>query len=350
MALCCPVVTLLCAAKDLLHESAAADTKNEPEQRKKLSPEERTRLESLSGWRKRVEEQKRVLTGPWRPEKRVGRETMEQIRMLNRELTRSMHQFPDEYDVLKLSKQFKISFEAVRRILHSKYQPPQEVAERQERRRTEQRRDYVDSLKRQPVEQTERADGRPSTWKKPWERRDDNGRRRFDGEQARWSPHERFPRRRPNDTEAKSSNAAKKPPPKAKGLEEYAEFYANEHPILSQLYGPYTLFEQWQMHDMYENEPNWKRKVRIRRARRILQSAGLDEDAIKQVWERWVQWKREHGTGTAKLKDSRQDNASDDKQEVSRQQKDGDAPLELPDRRVPPKRVELPRMSDEDDW
>ncbi|KAI9597579.1 hypothetical protein BDF19DRAFT_276907 [Syncephalis fuscata] len=77
--------------------------------------------------------------GPWRPEKRVARSTMEQMRMLHKE-------FPDKYDVKALSAQYNISFEAVRRILHSSFEPTPEIAERQEKRRQEQRDTYVTDL------------------------------------------------------------------------------------------------------------------------------------------------------------------------------------------------------------
>ncbi|KAI8051445.1 hypothetical protein BDF22DRAFT_690750 [Syncephalis plumigaleata] len=107
--------------------------------KKGLSPLEKAKLSELSGWKRRLEEDKMTKFGPWRPEKRVARSTMEQMRMLNQ-------QFPDKYDIKALSAQFNISFEAVRRILHSKFVPTPEVAERQEKKRAEQRKQYVDGI------------------------------------------------------------------------------------------------------------------------------------------------------------------------------------------------------------
>ncbi|KAI9261749.1 hypothetical protein BY458DRAFT_515826 [Sporodiniella umbellata] len=64
----------------------------------------------------------------WQPIKRVSRETMEKIRTL-------ASSQPDVYNALTISKEYKLSVEAVRRILKSNYKPTPEAAERQERNR-----------------------------------------------------------------------------------------------------------------------------------------------------------------------------------------------------------------------
>ncbi|KAI8875810.1 hypothetical protein K501DRAFT_201854, partial [Backusella circina FSU 941] len=62
----------------------------------------------------------------WIPKKRVSRMTMDKIRALNASQ-------PDIFNTVKLSEEFKLSVEAIRRILKSKYQPTPENAERQEK-------------------------------------------------------------------------------------------------------------------------------------------------------------------------------------------------------------------------
>ncbi|KAG2197515.1 hypothetical protein INT47_007124 [Mucor saturninus] len=77
--------------------------------------------------------------GNWAPKKRVSRPTMEKIRAL-------AAADPEVYDIVKLSKEFTLSVEGIRRILKSNYVPEGEVAERQERNRYEamgeRRRDF----------------------------------------------------------------------------------------------------------------------------------------------------------------------------------------------------------------
>ncbi|KAJ1967348.1 Required for respiratory growth protein 9 mitochondrial [Dimargaris xerosporica] len=85
------------------------------------------------GWRMRKNEQSKVLQGArWSPTKRVARSTMERIRFLRTNL-------PDTYTIPRLSAEFKISFEAVRRILKSKYIPSERVRARQEEKRMAKR-------------------------------------------------------------------------------------------------------------------------------------------------------------------------------------------------------------------
>lgn len=53
---------------------------------------------------------------------------------------------PDEYTLPKIAEEFSIPYEAVRRILKSKFVPSEEVIERQEERRKEKRLEYLRSL------------------------------------------------------------------------------------------------------------------------------------------------------------------------------------------------------------
>ncbi|KAI8088029.1 uncharacterized protein B0P05DRAFT_531179 [Gilbertella persicaria] len=66
----------------------------------------------------------------WIPKKRVSRPTMEKMRTL-------AALQPEVYNSVKLSQEFKVSVEAVKRILKSKYVPKPRDAERQERNRYE---------------------------------------------------------------------------------------------------------------------------------------------------------------------------------------------------------------------
>ncbi|KAJ2079653.1 Required for respiratory growth protein 9 mitochondrial [Coemansia sp. RSA 988] len=85
---------------------------------------------SLAGWQRRKIELKLKIGGEgWSPEKKIATSSMEKIRLLNAE-------FPEEWTMQRLSEQFKISQESVRRILKSKFQPSEaEIEEREDRRR-----------------------------------------------------------------------------------------------------------------------------------------------------------------------------------------------------------------------
>ncbi|RKP33579.1 hypothetical protein BJ085DRAFT_21343 [Dimargaris cristalligena] len=88
------------------------------------------------GWRIRKQEQKASLEdGKWAPKKRVARSTMERIRFLAINM-------PDTFDIPRLSYEFKISFEAVRRILRSNFNPSPEVIQTQESKRLALRKEY----------------------------------------------------------------------------------------------------------------------------------------------------------------------------------------------------------------
>ncbi|CAG8758849.1 2459_t:CDS:2, partial [Cetraspora pellucida] len=81
--------------------------------------------ENLPNWLKhKFAIQERTMFQKWCPKKRVPREVMDKIRLL-------YHQSPEENTPQKLSQQFKISPESVRRILHSKFVPTPEVSIRQ---------------------------------------------------------------------------------------------------------------------------------------------------------------------------------------------------------------------------
>lgn len=68
----------------------------------------------------------------WRPPKRISREAMDLLRTLHRSA-------PDKFTTPLLAEQFKISAEAVRRILKSKFQLSDEEKAKRERKRKEER-------------------------------------------------------------------------------------------------------------------------------------------------------------------------------------------------------------------
>ncbi|KAJ9065673.1 hypothetical protein DSO57_1017079 [Entomophthora muscae] len=95
---------------------------------------------SAPDWKIKKQQTKEKFQGrPWEPARRLSRAAMDRIRFLAKEM-------PDEYTLPKIAEEFSIPYEAVRRILKSKYQPPEEVVERQEERRKEKRLEYLRSL------------------------------------------------------------------------------------------------------------------------------------------------------------------------------------------------------------
>lgn len=78
--------------------------------------------------------------GPWIPIKRISRASMDEIRSL-------AEKNPKLYTIPKLSAKFKISYEAVKRILKSKFKPTPEIIAHQEERRKRQQEFYLKSLK-----------------------------------------------------------------------------------------------------------------------------------------------------------------------------------------------------------
>ncbi|CAG8448822.1 17262_t:CDS:2 [Acaulospora morrowiae] len=86
------------------------------------------RAKTMPGWLKhKYAIMERTGFGKWDPKKKVPREVMEKIRALH-------EQAPEENNSKTLSQQFKISPEAVRRILKSKWIPDSMKLERQKRK------------------------------------------------------------------------------------------------------------------------------------------------------------------------------------------------------------------------
>lgn len=69
---------------------------------------------------------------PWNPVKRLTRYQMDHLRSL-------YNQFPELWTKKKLAEQFGISVDATRKILHSKWVPSPEVAEKQDREAKEKK-------------------------------------------------------------------------------------------------------------------------------------------------------------------------------------------------------------------
>ena len=68
----------------------------------------------------------------WKPKKRITRYQMDHLRELHRD-------FPGEWTLSKLSKHFNISHSAVKRILRSKFEPSEEIQNRQDSKVLESR-------------------------------------------------------------------------------------------------------------------------------------------------------------------------------------------------------------------
>ncbi|KAJ2848754.1 sister chromatid cohesion protein 1 [Coemansia brasiliensis] len=91
---------------------------------------------SLAGWqRRKIELKLKLGSQPWVPEKKIAVSSMEKIRLLNTE-------FPKEWTLQRLSEQFKISQESVRRILKSKFQPSKNHIEKRKRRQQQQQQQF----------------------------------------------------------------------------------------------------------------------------------------------------------------------------------------------------------------
>ncbi|OMJ28813.1 Required for respiratory growth protein 9, mitochondrial [Smittium culicis] len=89
-----------------------------------------------NGWIKRKNELNQKLgKQSWNPQKKLARASLEKIRLLNKE-------YPNIYTINKLSQDFKVSFEAIRRILKSKFVPDQKRALEQESRRKKSITEY----------------------------------------------------------------------------------------------------------------------------------------------------------------------------------------------------------------
>jgi hypothetical protein len=233
------------------------------------------------GWRIRAKEQSEHLDGPWRPKKRVARSTMEEMRLLH-------EQMPEKYDIKALSARYHISFEAVRRILHSKFQPTPEIIARQEAKRHEQRRNYVRSLfneqNKQATQQKETQSNNKETSNK-------------DNKNATSTSNVATPDRLASTRlltvlqkhQQEKPNAEKKQISEEE--KELAKFLETQHPALSVRVGGHNLFQLWRAQPLYEGEPNWKKKIRVHKARAELEKRGLGEEEMRAVWERWVAWR-----------------------------------------------------------
>ncbi|KAJ1826528.1 hypothetical protein LPJ56_002133 [Coemansia sp. RSA 2599] len=91
---------------------------------------------TLEGWKRRKIELKLKLGNEgWSPEKKIAVSSMEKIRLLNAE-------FPEVWTMKRLSEQFKVSQESIRRIIKSKFRPSAEKIEKREQKRKEQIRSY----------------------------------------------------------------------------------------------------------------------------------------------------------------------------------------------------------------
>ncbi|KAI9501249.1 Required for respiratory growth protein 9 mitochondrial [Coemansia spiralis] len=119
--------------ESLTQKAAEAKIKSEQNSEKLL---DKLKDPSLDGWRRRKIELKLKLKGEhWNPTKKIASSSMEKIRLLNSE-------FPDVWTLNRLSKQFKVSQESVRRILKSKFQPPVEHIKEREIKRKAQIEEY----------------------------------------------------------------------------------------------------------------------------------------------------------------------------------------------------------------
>lgn len=89
-------------------------------------------LKEQTEWLKQKEALAKKFKGErWNPPKKLNRVQMESVRLLKR-------QFPD-MSAKELSQQFKVSPEAIRRILKSRWKPNEREAERIEQRRSAKR-------------------------------------------------------------------------------------------------------------------------------------------------------------------------------------------------------------------
>ncbi|GEM07251.1 neugrin-related protein [Rhodotorula toruloides] len=84
-------------------------------------------------WKKRVRANKAKFQQGWAPPKRISREAMDLVRVLHKS-------DPETYSTPNLASKFRISPEAIRRILKSKFELPAEERERREFKRQEAKR------------------------------------------------------------------------------------------------------------------------------------------------------------------------------------------------------------------
>ncbi|KAJ2524203.1 Required for respiratory growth protein 9 mitochondrial [Coemansia sp. RSA 2049] len=100
---------------------------------------EKLKDDTLEAWQRRKIELKLKLKGEgWNPAKKLATSSMEKIRLLNAE-------FPEVWTMKRLSGQFKVSQEAIRRILKSRFQPSESHTQKREKKRSMQIKEYKHS-------------------------------------------------------------------------------------------------------------------------------------------------------------------------------------------------------------
>ena len=85
-----------------------------------------------------------MFKGPWRPKKRLTRYQMEHLRTLRKE-------FPSHWTIDELSHHFGISYSAVKRILRSKFEPTEDITNRQDGVAKRQQLERIEKTKQQKV-------------------------------------------------------------------------------------------------------------------------------------------------------------------------------------------------------
>ncbi|KAJ2742290.1 Required for respiratory growth protein 9 mitochondrial [Coemansia sp. BCRC 34301] len=129
---------LTLTAKDL-----AAKVKWQQSDTAKSRLQDRLRDTSLEAWqRRKIELKLKHGSEKWEPTKKIATSSMEKIRLLNSE-------FPEVWTMKRLSEQFKVSQETVRRILKSGFRPSEQRLERREQRRKSEMQAYKDRDKAQ---------------------------------------------------------------------------------------------------------------------------------------------------------------------------------------------------------
>ncbi|KAJ2874590.1 Required for respiratory growth protein 9 mitochondrial [Coemansia aciculifera] len=127
-------VTLM--AKDL-----AAKAKWQRSGEAKSRMQDRLRDSSLAVWqRRKIELKLKLGSEKWEPAKKIATSSMEKIRLLNSE-------FPEVWTMQRLSEQFKVSQETIRRILKSKFRPSEQRTERRELKRKTEMETYKEQTK-----------------------------------------------------------------------------------------------------------------------------------------------------------------------------------------------------------
>ncbi|KAJ2706837.1 Required for respiratory growth protein 9 mitochondrial [Coemansia sp. IMI 203386] len=124
------------AATTLTEKALKAKLKWRESNTMKEKMQDRLKDGSLEGWKRRKIELKLKLGNDgWEPTKKIAVSSMEKIRLLNAE-------FPEVWTMKRLSDQFKVSQETIRRIIKSKYRPNADKIEKREQKRRTQMRSY----------------------------------------------------------------------------------------------------------------------------------------------------------------------------------------------------------------